>query len=103
MKKFGKKLKECRKQLSINQTTLGNMVGLSQDIISLYEKGTSEPSQDVLIAFSKIFNVTTDYLLGLEDENQALSKNISNTEFNLSVGKASGTIENFNLNHKIKK
>lgn len=35
-------------------------------MISAYETGLRMPSYDVLINMSRIFKVTTDYLLGLE-------------------------------------
>ena len=41
-------------------------LSLTKSVISAYETGLRLPSYDVLIQIAKIFNVTTDYLLGLE-------------------------------------
>ena len=38
-------------------------------MISAYEKGKRMPSLDVLIQLSSIFNVSIDYLLGIQREN----------------------------------
>lgn len=67
MDTFGKTLKELRCEQKISQTKLGEIVGVSQDMISLYERGTSEPSQETLIKIAKHFEVSTDYLLGIKE------------------------------------
>ena len=38
-----------------------------QSIISAYETDARPPSLDMLIKYAKEFNVTTDYLLGLQE------------------------------------
>lgn len=45
-------------------------------MISFYEKDQRIPPADILIKLSQIFNVTTDYLLGLSDDDSSL-KNLS--------------------------
>ena len=67
MNKFSKRLKELMKEYKYTQKQLGKMLFLSADTISNYCNGKREPSLDNLIKFSIIFEVSTDYLLGLED------------------------------------
>ena len=50
----------------MTQGQLASLLFLSQDTISLWELGKSFPDIPSLIKLSKIFNVSTDYLLGLE-------------------------------------
>ncbi len=64
---IGKVIKELRKERNISQTELASMLNLSQDTISLWELGKSYPDIISLIELSKIFKVTTDFLLGLEN------------------------------------
>ena len=64
---IGKVIKELRKERNISQTELAGMLNLSQDTISLWELGKSYPDIISLIELSKIFKVTTDFLLGLEN------------------------------------
>ena len=45
-------------------------VGVSKSIISAYENGSRRPSYEMLIKLARLFNVTTDYLLGLEQKKQ---------------------------------
>ena len=67
MEVFGKILKELRQEHKLSQTKLGELVGVSQDMISLYELGTSEPSQTTLIKIAKHFDITLDCLLGITE------------------------------------
>lgn len=62
---MGKRFKELRK----TQQQLADRIGLAPSAISSYESGARYPSYDVLIKYSKIFHVTTDYLLGIDELN----------------------------------
>ncbi len=63
---FGNVLKSLRIQNQLTQAQLAQKLGLTKSVISAYETGIRMPSYDILISISKIFKVTTDYLLGLE-------------------------------------
>ena len=67
MRKFGECLKYLRteKQLSIDQ--LSKQVGLGAATISRWENGLCDIKSDQLIILAKYFDVSTDYLLGLEE------------------------------------
>lgn len=68
MKKIvGERLSELRlsKKLTIKQ--LSEKTLLSQASISRWENNIADIKAENLICLAKFFNVTTDYLLGLED------------------------------------
>lgn len=60
----GKRIKELRKRLSLTQEELAERVGVSRSALANYESGLREPKGDILVRFAKVFNITTDYLLG---------------------------------------
>lgn len=64
---FGQNLKELRLDLGISQRKLGEILGVVNQTISFWELGTREPDLDTLVEISKFFNVSTDYLLGLDN------------------------------------
>ncbi len=59
-------IKELRKEKGLSQTQLASMLFVSQDTVSLWECGKSYPDIENIIKLTQIFNVTSDYLLGLE-------------------------------------
>ena len=63
---FGTILKQLRNSKNLTQSELGQHIGLSKAVVSKYENGLGYPTFDVLIHFAKFFNVSTDYLLGIE-------------------------------------
>jgi transcriptional regulator with XRE-family HTH domain len=70
MVNFGNTLKTLRITYNFTQAQLAQKLGLTKSVISAYETGLRMPSYDVLIAIAKIFKVSTDYLLGLEQKQQ---------------------------------
>lgn len=70
MVNFGNTLKTLRISHNLTQAQLAQRLGLTKSVISAYETGLRMPSYDVLITISKLFKVSTDYLLGLEQKQQ---------------------------------
>ena len=65
---FGYRLKNLRQQHHLTQTQVANRLNLSKTSISGYENNVKTPSQDILIKLAGLYRVSTDYLLGLDDE-----------------------------------
>ena len=68
MVSFGERLKELRTNNNYSQRELAKKIGVDYSAISYWESCKSEPKASYIIKISLFFNVTTDYLLGLEDE-----------------------------------
>lgn len=60
----GKILKQLRELHKMTQKELADKVQVTPKAISFYELNQREPSNELLKSFSKIFNVSIDYLLG---------------------------------------
>lgn len=71
MENFSKRLKELRIHNNLTQLQLAHHLNVTKSMISAYETGIRCPSYEVLILISKTFNVTTDYLLGIEKQPKA--------------------------------
>lgn len=65
--KFGEILKNIRTEKGIGQVELAKQINVSKGIISLWENGFREPKLSNLIALSKYFNVSIDFLAGLSE------------------------------------
>lgn len=64
---FNTRLKQLRQKHKLTQSELADILGLKPTAISNYESNRNEPSFEKLIALSKHFDVSCDYLLGLSD------------------------------------
>ena len=67
MRKFSERLKQLRTEKGLSDAALGRQIQVSDATISRWENGQSEIKSDQQILLAKFFNVTTDYLLGLEN------------------------------------
>ena len=65
--KFKDNLKLLRQEKGIGQVELAQKLGVSKGIISLWENGLREPTMNSLIEMAKFFDVSIDYLVGLEN------------------------------------
>ena len=64
---IGKRIKEIRTDNGLSQEKFGQSLSVSQDTISLWEKGKSVPTTEFLIAIARQFNVSVDYILCLKE------------------------------------
>ena len=61
------RLKELRKEQGLTQKQLAKMLNKSETGLASWEQGLSEPSISDIRKLCKIFGVSADYLLGLQD------------------------------------
>lgn len=64
---FGNVLKKLRQDSNLTQDELAKKINTSRSNIANYENDKNMPSVDILDKISKIFNCSTDYLLGKSD------------------------------------
>lgn len=73
---IGKIIKELRTNQKLTQKELAESLNLTPKMVSFYELGQRTPPSDIIIKLSKIFNVSTDYLLGVtSSDNQSKTNN----------------------------
>lgn len=65
-KKIGQKIKELRTSHKISQKELIKILNISHASLSAYENGNKLPSLEVLINITEYFNVSLDWLCGLD-------------------------------------
>lgn len=63
---LGERIKDQRELKRLSQKGLADKIGVSASIVSNYENGERTPSLDILMALARVFQCTTDYLLGFE-------------------------------------
>lgn len=73
LSKFAVVLSQLRKERGISQKKAATDLGISQALLSHYEKGIRECGLDFVIRCSAYYGVTTDYLLGVSENRNAIS------------------------------
>ena len=74
------RIKSLRKKRGLIQELLATELGITQQMLSKYERDITVIKVDVLKNLAKYFNVTTDYLLGLSDLKRDLTGQIKVNE-----------------------
>ena len=64
---FCERLKELREEKNVSYKKMAKDTGFSDVAIGRWERGDQVPNIETLIVLCQYFNVTSDYLLGLED------------------------------------
>jgi len=67
LSKFKEKFKELRKQEGLSYIKLEEILGISRSTICRWENGQTDIRSEELYKVAKFFNVSADYLIGLED------------------------------------
>lgn len=64
---YGQRIKEIRQEKGLTQSQLAEMLSTTQSTIGKYEREEIQLAVDTIIKICKVFEVSADYLLGLED------------------------------------
>ena len=67
MNEFAQRLKELRQEKNLSIQALSKQVGIGSASLCRWENCLADVKGTQLIILAKFFNVSTDYLLGLED------------------------------------
>ncbi len=90
MNGLGERIKSLRLENNYTQPQLAEKLNVSNAVISFWENNVNEPKATYIRMIAECFSVSTDYLLGLEDESGARTATQIN---NLSHFNNSGTIK----------
>lgn len=67
---FSKQLRAARKAAHLSQSELASDLGVTQQAVGKWETGKSSPDPSTLARIASLLNTTTDFLLGLHQENE---------------------------------
>ena len=67
MEKFCERLRDLRREMNLSQKQLADILKTNNSSVCDWERGRSQPDLQTLVRLAKLFEVSTDYLLGLED------------------------------------
>ena len=67
---LGQRIKELRTAFGWNQVQLAEKLNITKQTVSNWENENILPSIEMLIRLAKLFKVSTDYLLGMDNSLQ---------------------------------
>ena len=62
------RLKEYRAKIKVNQTEMGNLVGVSRQTISQIERGDYSPLVTLALKIAKVLNVSVEEIFSYEED-----------------------------------
>lgn len=77
--KIGQFLRECRKEKSITQEQLAEMLGVTNRSVSRWENGSNLPDLDILIEMADYYDVELRELLDGERKSEKMNKELEET------------------------
>ncbi len=72
--KFGQTIKSLRREANMTQENLAELLSISPQAVSRWETDVAMPDISLLPPLANLFNVSTDYLLGMESYQKDLRK-----------------------------
>ena len=67
--KYVKRLRDLREDHDLTQEDVAHILGTSQTIYARYERGANELPIRHLLKLCKLYNVSSDYILGISEIN----------------------------------
>lgn len=77
------KIKELRENAGYSQSQLAKKLDVTRSSVNAWEMGLSMPTTQYVVALSKLFHVSTDYLLGLEKSKTLILDGYNENEIEL--------------------
>lgn len=62
---MSQRLKRLRKENGLSQLQVAEKLYVTRSAYANYEQGTRQPGPDIIIKLAELYNVSTDYLLGV--------------------------------------
>lgn len=73
-KELGGRISELLKKTNVQQKELADRVGVSEGVMSRYISGDRDPKPEMLANIATALKTTSDYLLGIEENDYSYSK-----------------------------
>lgn len=77
------RIKALREQQNITQSDLAKQLGITRSSVNAWEMGISVPSTQYIVELAHIFNVSTDYLLGVNTTSTVSVAGLSDKDIEL--------------------
>lgn len=80
------RIKVLREQKGFTQTDLSKQLGITRSSVNAWEMGISVPSTQYVVELASIFNVSTDYLLGVDTTSTVSVSGLTEDDIHIVYG-----------------
>ncbi|MBQ2799925.1 MAG: helix-turn-helix transcriptional regulator [Lachnospiraceae bacterium] len=77
------KIKHMREQKKMTQADLAKHLGITRSSVNAWEMGISVPSTQYVVELALIFNVSTDFLLGVDSTSTLSVTGLNEDDINI--------------------
>lgn len=77
------RIRELREQAGISQAQLAKKLDVTRSSVNAWEMGLSTPTTQYIVALTKLFHVSADYILGTEADRSISLWGYTEEEINL--------------------
>lgn len=77
------RIKQLREQKGLTQAALARMLNVTRSRVNAWEMGISVPSTQSLVQLAEIFDISTDYLLGIDTSSAIRTDGLSDEDIML--------------------
>lgn len=78
---FGERISRLRNARGLSQTQAAELLGVNRSTISSYETDYHQPPFETLVKMSRLFHVTCDYLLGIENHQVIMAEGLTDKQY----------------------
>lgn len=81
-------IRMLREKMGLTQAKLGDIIGVSQQVVSRMENDRNTIQADVLLKLAGCFGVSTDYVLGYPGESEKLESMLAAIQTQILAGES---------------
>ena len=80
---IGETIRALREHAEYSQAELARKLGVTRSSVNAWESGLSAPTAVYIVELSKLFHVSTDHILGLENTHQISLTGLTDEEIHI--------------------
>lgn len=92
---ISEKIRELREQAGLSQSQLAKQLDVTRSSVNAWEMGLSTPTTQYIVALTKLFHVSSDYILGIEPDRSISLRGYTDEEISLILN----LLRYFDANH----
>ena len=77
------KIKELRERAGYSQSELARKLTVTRSSVNAWEMGISTPTTQYVVEMAKLFHVSTDFILGVDDSSSISLEGLSEKEISI--------------------